>query len=105
MCTETESPGAMSPNAQANVWLATLPVIEQVPGPAYAGSMLQSTPLPEGSGSSSMTALAVPVPSETALLTVTVNPIGSPALTGVASAVLVIDRSGQSTVVLADAWT
>src|SRR5262249_52725095 len=48
-----------------------------------------------------MTVFAVPGP---AFDTVTVNPIWSPVLTGVASAVFVIDRAGQSTVVEAVAF-
>ena len=45
-----------------------------------------------------VTAFAVPVPSAPEFDTFTVNPIGSPVLTGVASAVLRIARSGQFTV-------
>src|SRR5262249_22973717 len=95
----------MSPKLQASVWLGAAPVMLQVPGPPNAGLMDQFTPVPPGSGSDRVTALAVPVPGAAEFDTVTVNPIGSPALTGVASAVLVIDRFGHCTVVDADACT
>ena len=51
-------------------------------------------PAPPGSGSLSVALLAVPVPL---FVTVTVNPIGDPALTDAASAVLVIARVGHFT--------
>src|SRR5207249_3203932 len=54
--------------------------------------------LPPGSGSPSVTLLALPGPP---LLTVTVKPIGSPALTDAASAVLVTVRLGALTRMLA----
>ena len=53
-------------------------------------------PLPPGNASLSVTLLAVPPPLP--LLTVTVKPIASPALTEVASAVLVTVTVGQFTV-------
>src|SRR5215831_5792564 len=95
----------MSPKLQASVWLGAAPVMLQVPGPAYAGLIDQLTPVPPGSGSERVTALAVPVPWAAEFDTVMVKPIGSPALTEVASAVLVIDRSGAITTIVADAST
>src|SRR5260370_1317376 len=103
MCTDADAPGARSPNEHVSVWCGAEPVIEHVPGPAYAGAIFQLTPWPAGSGSDNVTAFAVPVPSAPEFETVTVNPIESPVFTGDASAVLVIARSGQSTVSDADA--
>ena len=94
-CTEVDAPSAMSPNEHDNV----RPPIEQ---PAFAGLIDQLMPVPVGNGSDKVTAFAVPVPE---LLTVIVNPIGSPALTDAASAAFAIVRCGQLTAVLADAWT
>src|SRR3954447_13137177 len=91
MCTETEAPGARSPNEHVSACVGTTPVIEHVPGPAYAGLIDQLTPLPAGSGSFNITAFAVPVPATPEFFTVTAKPIGSPVLTGVASATFVID--------------
>src|SRR4051794_31327614 len=92
----------MSLNEQPSVSVGGLPVIEQVPGPAYAGLIDQSIPVPPGSGSLSVTALAVPGPE---FDTVIVKPIGLPALTVDESAVLLIARFGQLTVVDAFAFT
>src|SRR5262245_66202829 len=86
----------MSPKLQSSVWLGAAPVMLQVPGPAYAGLIDQLTPVPPGSGSDRVTALAVPVPWAAEFDTVMVNPIGAPALTGGASGVLGIDRSDAS---------
>ena len=47
----------------------------------------------------------MPVPGAPEFDTVTENPIGSPVLTGVWSATLVIDRLGASTTIVADACT
>jgi hypothetical protein len=105
MCTEALVPGPMLPKLQLSVCVPTLPVIEQVPGPAYAGLMTQSMPDPAGSGSWRVTLVAVPVVPVSALLTVTVKPIVVPVLTGVASAVLVMDRAGASTTMVALAFT
>src|SRR5258705_202302 len=60
-------------------------------------SIDQTTPVPEpaGSGSLTVTPVAVPVPL---FLTVTVKPIGAPALTEAASAVLVARMSASLTV-------
>jgi len=90
------APLAMSPKLQPSTWVPTGPVIEQDPGPVYAGLIIQSTPDPAGRGSFRVTAVAVPGP---ALLTVTVKPIDVPVLTGVASAVLVMCSPGHCTVV------
>jgi hypothetical protein len=73
-----------------------------VPGPAYAGLIDQLTPLPPGSGSLSVTPVALPGP---VFDTMTVKPIASPALTDAASAVLVICSPGHCTVTDACAWT
>ena len=105
MCTDVDAPGAMSPNEHDNVWVGALPVIEHVPGPAYAGLIDQLTPLPAGSGSFNVTDFAVPVPEAPEFDTVIENPIGSPVFTGDASAVFVIASAGQSTVVDALACT
>jgi hypothetical protein len=67
-------------------------VIEQ---PARAGLIDQLMPDPPGNASVNVTDFATPGP---ALETVIVNPIGVPALTDGASAVLVIDRFGHCTV-------
>jgi hypothetical protein len=98
-CTDADAPGSRSPNAQLRFWAGAEPVIEQA---ALAGLIDQSTPFPPGSGSASVTADAVPEP---VLETAMVNPIGSPALTTVASAVFVIWRPGHCTSVLALACT
>jgi hypothetical protein len=95
MCTETEAAGAMSPNEQLSVFAA----IEQF---GLSGLSDQLIPAPVGSGSDNVTAFAVPVPL---FVTVIVKPSWSPALTVAASAVLVIARFGQFTVVDALACT
>jgi hypothetical protein len=102
MCTVLLADAAMLPKLHTSVWVGGLPVIEQLPAPAYAGLMVQLTPEPAGSGSLSVTAVAVPGPL---LLTVTVKPMVVPVLTGVASAVLVMARPGHCTVVDASEWT
>jgi hypothetical protein len=56
--------------------------------------MLQLISVPAGSGSFNVTAVAVPVPGELLLLTVTVYPIGDPAGTVAASAVFEMLRLG-----------
>src|SRR5437899_2371868 len=90
----------MSPMLQARTWEPTDPVIEQAE--AVWVSMLQSTPVRAGSGSLTVTAAAVPGPP---LATVTVKPTEVPALTGVASAVLVMARLGPLTTMVAKSWT
>ena len=94
-CTEYDAPGARSTAGHVSVPAA-------IAHPAGPDAIDQATPL--GSGSFSTTALAVP-PGVTPLLTVIVNPIGSPAETLAASAVLMICRFGHSTVVVAEAVT
>ena len=76
-----------------------LPVIEHA---AFGGLIDQSTPLPPGNGSESVTPFALPAP---VLFTVMVKPIGSPALTEPASAVFVMCSAGHCTVVEALACT
>ena len=50
-CTVAVAPDARFPKLQLKLWL----VIEHVPGPLYAGLMLQAMPVPVGSGSLSDT--------------------------------------------------
>jgi len=86
--TEALAPGARSPKAQVSVCEGGAPVIVQLPGPAYAGLIDQETPDPPGSGSLKVPPIAVPVPDAALLLAVMVKPIGLPAFTLGASAVL-----------------
>src|SRR5437764_710991 len=86
----------MSPIAHARACDATVPVIEQAE--AVWDSIVQFTPVSAGSGSLTVTAVAVPGP---ALDTVMVKPTNVPAVTGVASAVLVMARPGPSTTMVA----
>src|SRR5436190_11752581 len=82
---------------QVRVWVGAVPVIEQL----LAGvleSIDQSTPAPPGSGSLIETPVASPAP---VFVRVTVNPMSAPALTEAASAVFVIVRSGQFTMIVA----
>src|SRR5437867_4440889 len=72
-CTLAVALLARSPKLQLRV-CGPVPVIAQVPGPGYAGLIVQLTPLPPGSGSLSVTPLALPGPP---LLTVTVKPSAS----------------------------
>src|SRR5438105_4390726 len=95
----------MSSNAQPSTWFGAVPVISHVPGPAYEGSIDQLIPAPPGSGSVSVTDRAMPTLSPSRLVTVTVNPMLSPVLTDVSSAVFVIDRSGASTSIVAESLT
>src|ERR1039458_7621432 len=96
-CTEADAPGAMSPNAQLNVCAPAAPVMEHVPGPPYAGLMLQPTP-PPGSASASGALAAVPVPAALLFFTCTVKPIADPAATVAASAVWLTLEAGFTTV-------
>ena len=64
-CTVTEAPAIRLPKLQLKTRLA----MAHVPGPLYAGPMLQLTPGPAGSGSFSVTAVAVPVHATALLLT------------------------------------
>src|SRR5689334_3158767 len=59
---------------------------------------------PVGSGSSRTTSCAVPVPGSSLLLMAMVKPIWLPASTGSLSCVLVADRLGHSTVIVAVLW-
>src|SRR5438552_18381457 len=86
----------MSPIVQDRVWAPTDPVIEQAE--AVWVSMVQSTPVRAGSGSLRVTPVAVPGPLSP---TSTVKPTEVPAVTGVASAVLVIARPGPLTTIVA----
>src|SRR5215472_8160143 len=90
MCTVSVCPAGMLTGwpFRDSVWLPAAPVIANAPASGLAGSIDQVTPVPEpaGSGSDRATPEAVPLP---VLAIETVNPIGSPALTDAASAVLV----------------
>ena len=57
-CTVAVAFDATFPKAQVRVWL----VIAHVPGPVYAGLMLQVIPVPEGSVSLKIADVAAPVP-------------------------------------------
>jgi hypothetical protein len=57
-CTVAVPPAARFPKLQVSVWLT----IEHVPGPLYAGLILQLTPVPAGSESLSVADVAVPAP-------------------------------------------
>ena len=76
-------------------------MIAHVPGPLYAGLMLQLTPPPAGNGSFSVTAVAVPVPAALLFRTTTVYPIDAPEETVAASAVFVTLKLGHCTVIVA----
>src|SRR5438067_1831804 len=80
----------MSPIVHERVCAPAAPLIEQAE--AVWDAMVHVTPVREGSGSFIVTAVAVPGPP---LPTVTVKPTLVPAVTGVASAVLVIARLGS----------
>src|SRR5690348_2505417 len=75
--------------------------IEHVPGPVYAGLMLQLDRTASGKGSNSSTLNAVPVPVALLLRTIIVNPAVDPAGTGVASGVFVTLRFGGVTTIVA----
>src|SRR5437762_3019945 len=90
----------MSPMVQERACEPASPVIEQAE--AVWGATVQVTPVSAGSGSLTVTAVAVPGPP---LDTVTVKPTSSPAVTGVASAVLVRARPGPLTTMVAKSWT
>src|ERR1700741_1605347 len=79
----------MVPNAQLRIWLPTAPEIAHVPGPVYAGLMVQFTFVPAGNASVNV----APVPGPAALsVTVIVKLIGLPGATGVATGVSVTVR-------------
>jgi hypothetical protein len=58
-CTVAVAPAARFPKLQLRAW----PAIEQVPGPRYAGLILQLMPVPDGNVSLSIAAVAVPEPA------------------------------------------
>src|SRR5438132_1209496 len=92
-------PADRSVGPQPRTWGA-LPAIEHSPGLDWLATT-QVTPLPEPAGRLSLTVtpLSVPVPL---LLTVTVKPIGSPALTVAASAVLPLSLHDALPILLAE---
>src|SRR5439155_25649725 len=100
MCTNTLAPDSSVPRLQVRVWLPAAPVIVQLPC-AGCVSIDQSTPVPDGSGSSTVTSVAAPAPP---LLMVTLKPTGSLTSTGLASAVFAMPRLGHCTVVDAGLW-
>ena len=57
-CTDAVLPDARFPRLQLNSW----PFSEQVPGPLYAGLMLQVMPVPVGNVSLKVAEVAVPAP-------------------------------------------
>ena len=95
----TDVPGTKSPNEQLRVPLEMLQGL-----PPGCEAMDQLMPEPEGRASERVTPCAVP-PGRVGLVTVMVNPMGSPADTLAASALLVICRAGHFTVTEAEAWT
>ena len=94
-CTEAEPCGPRSPKLHESV-------LSAIAQPGTAGAIDQTMPVPVGSGSLMVTPLAVPAP---VFSTEIVNPIGEPALTDALSAVLVMSRSAQRTVVVSFADT
>src|ERR1700741_4191467 len=77
------------PNAQLRTWLPTAPEIAHVPGPVYAGVIVQFTFVPDGKTSVKV----APVTGPAALsVTVIVKPIGLPGATGVATGASVTVR-------------
>ena len=91
--TLAEAPAPRSPNEQVSV-------PDPMEHPTTEGETDQVIPGPEGSGSDKVTLVAVPVPL---LVTRIVKPIGSPAETVVASAVLLMARFGHLTWMEAEA--
>src|SRR5438067_12876833 len=102
----------MSPSVQESTCVPTGPVIEQCdPG---SKAMDQSTPVRDGSGSFTVTLVAVAGPP---LATTIVNPTWLPELTGVRSAVLTMEMLGSNgggevrvhplctTTMVAESWT
>src|SRR5690349_64340 len=86
MCTVKLAPPATLVGPHFRTCDGLVPEVEHRPAFDWV-SIDQVTPVPDpaGSGSLTVTPVGVPVP---ALLTLTVNPIGSPAFTDAASAVL-----------------
>src|SRR5215471_13818533 len=103
MCTVKLAPAARSAGPQLSVCGAAAFTEHGNDAPDWS-AIAQVTPDPEpaGSGSSTVTPCASPVP---VLETVTWNPIGSPAFTGVASAVLWMVMVAGWQVMLAEAWS
>src|SRR5436309_1312630 len=90
-CTVWLAPESRVKVPQPRAWVGAVPVIEQVAGPDW-DAIDQLIPGPPGRASVRVVPVESPGP---ALCRVMVKPIGEPALTLVASAVLVIDRLGQ----------
>src|SRR6266704_469845 len=92
---------SVPPAPSVPVQESTFEVIAHASGPVvFAASIVQVIPGPVGSASCTRAPDASPAP---VLPAVTVKPIDVPALTGPGSAVLVIDRFGHFTCVLASA--
>src|ERR1017187_7494647 len=92
-CTVSLALAARTRLPQVRIWWLATHVIEQLIGPLVPVVAIdQWIPGPLGSGSVRMGTTARPVP---ALCSVIVKPIGEPAFTEVASAVLVIVRFGR----------
>jgi hypothetical protein len=53
----------MLPNEHDSVWLGADPLSAHVPGPAYAGEIVQAIPEPPGIGSFNVAPNAVPAPA------------------------------------------
>src|SRR5262249_6707014 len=102
MCTLNDPPAASDVGPHDSVCGAEA-LTEHRPGFDWV-SIAQVTPDPDpaGSGSLTVTPLAVPVPL---FCTRTVNPIGSPAFTELASAVLVILITAGLHVIFASDWS
>src|SRR5262249_8409451 len=99
------APGARSLGPQLRGWLPGRPLIVQS---VLSGLSIQVTgftpvPAPPGRLSSILAPFAVPVPAALLLASVTVKPIGSPALTVAMSAVFVIVSFGGWHVIDANA--
>ncbi len=101
-CTLKDAPAARSVGPQLSACDGLVPEVEHRAGFDWV-SIDQVTPVPDpaGSGSLTVTPCAVPAP---VLVTVTVNPIRSPAFTVPASAVLVILMTAGWQVIEAEAW-
>jgi len=94
-----KGPVLFGPVPQLRVWFGATPLIWQVtPAGSLCVAMDQLMLPPPGNGSVRVTPAAVPVPAALLLLKVTMKPMGLPALTDIASAVLVRVRFGHCTV-------
>src|SRR5260370_28477991 len=89
MCTVKLPLAARLASVQDSVCDGEVPVIEHAAGDAGGTSIDQVTPDPDPAGSGSLTATPLAVPGPV-LLTLMVNPIGSPAFTVALSAVFVV---------------